>query len=197
MESYEPPINLYAQNLSADLLSFRVHLRAAGSDKLTTVLTGQLLIEKAIRTVVAMQFKTPDHLSKFRFADIVNIGRALAVGEEWYWDAAAALNRLRNAFAHRLQPDDGAATAETAFYEIMDRNNEVVVVNEERLAGEILLLYAQFSKIVHESLHMHWIQNPSAQNITRIEDGIILRRRRPDRKLRDPSCSTTANLARA
>ncbi len=180
MEAPDYPINLYAQNLSTDLLSFRVHLHAAGSDKLTTVLTGQLLIEKAIRTVVAMHFKKPDHLSKFRFSDIVNVGRALGVGEDWYWDAAAALNRLRNAHAHRLQPDDGAATAEAAFVEIMDRNNQVSVVNEERLAGEILLLYAQFSKIVHESLRMQWIENPSAMNIASVDDGIILRRRRAD-----------------
>lgn len=176
----ETPINLYAQNLSADLLWFRQQLRAAGSDKLTTVLTGQLLIEKAIRAVVEMNMKQPEHLSRFRFSDMVSVGRALGVGKDWYWEAATALNRLRNAHAHRLLPDDGAAKAEAVFYEVMDRNNEVAVVNEERLAGEILLLYAQFSKVVHESLRRQWIQNPSAMNMNPVDDGIMLRRRRPD-----------------
>lgn len=174
------PISLYQQNVSSDLLWFRSRIHEAGADALTVVLTGHLLVEKMVRSTVEINVKSPEYIKKIRFADMIQIGRALGIGESWYWDAAAALNRLRNAYAHELLIEDNVAPKEKQFYEILEKNTEVTVVNESRMAGEILMLYAQFSKLINERFFNQWIENPQAAGVSRVDDGLVLKRRKPD-----------------
>ena len=85
------------------------HLPQEG-DLSLVVLKGHLLIEELLVILVESSVKYPEALrsANLRFHTLASIAKALFYTEttSFIWDGIFALNVLRNAFAHNLQPRD-------------------------------------------------------------------------------------------
>ena len=80
-------------------------------DLVSLVLRGHLVVEELLFAAVSAHCQEPEHLktARLRFPQLVALLRALekdsAVPPN-YWTALSELNRLRNALAHNLEPQD-------------------------------------------------------------------------------------------
>jgi len=108
-----------AQEFDFSLLRYRTEKFLEGvSDGTLAVLKGHLLFEEVLYAKVCAKCPNPDFIEKaqLRFVQLLNVARALYPPPEGdtkerelmqiFWDAAEALNTLRNRLAHRLEPKD-------------------------------------------------------------------------------------------
>jgi hypothetical protein len=85
-------------------------LLAQSDDVTLTVLKGHLVIEELLYALAEDHCANPAHLAKARlsFAQLLSVVQAMVsvpVPQE-AWQGIAELNGLRNALAHKLQPND-------------------------------------------------------------------------------------------
>ena len=85
------------------------------SDPVLLLLKGHLIVEESLRSLVASNVKNPKFLKQanLSFYQILNIAKAMffdlanePTDMTKVWDAFVALNSIRNALAHELEPKD-------------------------------------------------------------------------------------------
>lgn len=85
------------------------------SDSILFTIKGHLIVEENLRDLVGLHFLNPEFLRQgnFGFNQILSIAKAIFfdiskqdVDITSVWEALHAINALRNALAHQLEPDD-------------------------------------------------------------------------------------------
>ena len=88
------------------------HLTGSGSKSSIelSLLSGHLLIESAIKILLEKKLEKPSsiNLERMKFDQTQRWLRAIMGDSEfnWQWEAIIKLNKLRNAFAHKLEKPD-------------------------------------------------------------------------------------------
>ena len=93
-------------------------------DVVTLVLRGHLVIEELLFTAIAAHCQDSKFLkdANLKFSQLIPLFRAiekLPLMKEVDWEALSELNSLRNALAHRLEPEDISARTERLVLKIL------------------------------------------------------------------------------
>jgi hypothetical protein len=109
------PMAMTANEFNAYIQKAEKHLEAP--DLTMLILKGHLLVEEALYQVIRSHLKYPEYFEKAGLSlyQMVLLARSLldkstdpkrAKVDEILWDAMLALNKIRNQFAHQLEPED-------------------------------------------------------------------------------------------
>jgi hypothetical protein len=117
--------------ISDHFMRFMKHFPFEGDDVLV-VLKGHLLIEELLWVFVTDNVSNKDALKKlkddhnFGFAHLANFAKALNPNKDfnWLWPAIIKLNRIRNGFAHNLEPK-GIVDRKKEFIDYVQANDKV------------------------------------------------------------------------
>lgn len=80
-------------------------------DRTTTVVTGHLLVEQRLRSLAATVFSNPKYVnpkkSKLSFNELIELVQPAAPQpDNSSWKVVKKLNKVRNLYAHNLEPPD-------------------------------------------------------------------------------------------
>ena len=83
---------------------------ADGQDFVLQVLRGHLIVEQQLREVLAAELPHVEYVlqADLEFSDLLKLVKALRYdgAPPWVWGGIAKLNRIRNDYAHNLQPTE-------------------------------------------------------------------------------------------
>lgn len=94
----------YTRASHEELDQYGMEMLVFGSPELTFILRGHLLIERTIETLITEKLVKPKKLfdnHRVTFEMKVNLADAMGLLPPAYVDAAKALNKIRNSYAHR------------------------------------------------------------------------------------------------
>ncbi|HLO63860.1 MAG TPA: hypothetical protein VK165_12955 [Azonexus sp.] len=159
----------------SDFTRFLAHMPIKG-DAALSILKGHLLIEELIWQLICQKVEHPDALKvRFSFEQQVCLARALVRerANGWEWEAASALNKIRNQLAHRLQPHDLEAKL-NSFCSLVEANCSPITPDMDSLVGRlhwfIGQLYISLSARLHIKpktlLEMHGEELKAALNLS-------------------------------
>src|SRR5438128_1574236 len=127
---------------------FRKHLPVGRDDELL-ILKGHLLIERLLAKFLEQNLAQAGRLApiKPRFAQKLAIASAVRAdpGDDWLWEAIAALNRLRNELAHQL-PNPRLEHLRSTFLTLVEKSPESPALDppadiQERLHRAIFTIH--------------------------------------------------------
>jgi len=121
------------------------------SDPVLLLLKGHLIVEESLRSLVASNVKNPEFLKQanLSFSQILNIAKAMFFDQTndptditKVWDAFVALNSIRNALAHELEPKDISPFLRRFFVtwpgQPQSLNNKAIIVPINMALGALL-----------------------------------------------------------
>lgn len=140
----------------SDFTRFLAHMPING-DTALSILKGHLLIEELIWQLICQKVDSPEALkgTRFNFEQQICLARALIRGKanSWEWEAASALNKIRNQLAHRLQPADLEAKLDS-FCSLVAANCFPVTPDMDSLVGRIHWYIGQLYISLSARLHI-------------------------------------------
>jgi hypothetical protein len=120
------------------------------------VLRGHLVIEELLYTAIAAHCQEPDLLkdANLKYSQLIPLFRSLAkihLMKEKDWAILTELNSLRNALAHRIEPEDISARIERLVKMILGREGtksfQHPLHSKQSLRGALAHLFGRLSVI--------------------------------------------------
>jgi hypothetical protein len=145
------PVAMTNEEFNTYIQKAETHLEAP--DLTMLILKGHLLVEEALYQVIRSHLKHPEHFEKAGMSlyQMVLLARSLldkdtdpkrAKLETMLWDAMLALNKIRNQFAHYLEPEDISGflkRLQVKNWNVKDPYNDKSVLNQVAISLSFLV----------------------------------------------------------
>lgn len=139
------------------------HLPLNTKSKTLLILKGHLIIEDLLRQYLDSKLQSPKELNKCRlsFRQLLYLVKSFFKPKtnEWFWEAANDLNKIRNDLSHRLEPNNIESKINDfvlkvdncSKFDIKSKNDSDKYL---KLASAISILYLTISLKTHEHLSL-------------------------------------------
>ncbi|HEY9756051.1 MAG TPA: hypothetical protein V6C97_12870 [Oculatellaceae cyanobacterium] len=103
-------------------------------DLTLVVLKGHLLVEEMLEKLIEENFREPNHFkdARFTFLQKCRLAQAILGGEPSVWNNVLTLNKIRNRFAHDLEPKNMQKLIDDWISINSDENATAVSTDKER-----------------------------------------------------------------
>lgn len=120
------------------------------SDLTLIVLKGHLLIEEELNKIIKNDFEYPEAIltGRFSFTQSYRVVMASHFKEnrKWLWDSIDHLNKIRNKFAHNLEPKD----IDSDISKFMEKVHSNIRTREETLSGQLRHAVAMILSMLYD-----------------------------------------------